>query len=137
MWLTARLSRLRQRVCCRTILLWGSVGRFSYAASLSSSTVWQTIWFTMVGAALSFLIRQSYAVAACRSCVADYLNSVPPMGTYRVALLGGQKTLRIPVHQDEIDLGMRNAHRLQNVCGRLMHALGGGAQHHPVALSVH
>src|SRR6478672_7062304 len=28
--------------------------------------------------------------------------------------------LRIPVHQDEIDLGMRNAHRLQNVLHRLM-----------------
>ncbi len=30
--------------------------------------------------------------------------------------------LRIPVHQDEIDLGVRNAHRLQNVLDRLMGA---------------
>src|SRR5258705_14016781 len=31
-----------------------------------------------------------------------------------------RKILRIPVHQDEVDLGMRNAHRLQNVLYRLM-----------------
>ncbi len=30
------------------------VGRFSYAALLSSSTVWRTIWFTMFGAASYF-----------------------------------------------------------------------------------